>query len=101
MPNGDILLTYAARMGELDGMVYHGIEAVISRDHGKTWNWAQRYYLYRWSIHASMHSPQSVLLSDGRILTVFLYHYDAPWGKRILSAALNIGMIDAIYWSVD
>ena len=37
-------------------------EAVISRDNGKTWDWANRYYLFRWDMHQSMHSPQSVIL---------------------------------------
>ncbi len=98
LPNGDILLTYAARIGELDGRAYHGIEAVLSHDNGKTWDWPNRYYLFRWDMMAAMHSPQSVRLCDGRIMTVFLYHYDAPWGKRLVPAALNIGMVDAIFW---
>jgi hypothetical protein len=99
LPNGDILLTYAVRIGELDGRPYHGIEAVLSHDNGKTWDWANRHFLFRWDMMAAMHSPQSVVLSDGRIMTVFLYHYDATWGKRIVPEALNIGMVDAIFWS--
>ncbi len=99
LPNGDILNVYATRIGELDGHVYHGIEAVLSHDHGKTWDWPNRYYLFRWAMMGSMHSPQSVLLGDGRVMTVLLYHYDAPWGKRILPAAQNIGLVDAIFWS--
>lgn len=101
LPNGDILMTYAARMGELDGHLYHGIEAVLSHDNGKTWDWPNRYILFRWAMQQSMHSPQSVVLADGRIMTVFLYHYDAPWGKRILPEALNIGMVDAIFWTAE
>ncbi len=96
LPNGDIVMTYAVRIGELDGCVYHGIEAVISHDHGKTWDWANRYYLFRWNMHESTHSPQSVLLADGRILTTFLYPVDAPWGKR--TTPVNIGLVDALYW---
>ena len=45
--NGDILLTYAARMGELEGKMYHGIEAVLSRDNGRTWDWDNRFILFR------------------------------------------------------
>ena len=101
LPDGNILLTYAARIGELDGLPYHGIEAVLSRDDGRTWDWANRYFLFRWDMMASMHSPQSILLSDGRIMTVFLYHYDAPWGKRLIPAALNIGMVDAVFWRAE
>ena len=98
LPNGDILMTYAARIGELDGETYHGIEAVLSHDNGKTWDWANRYYLFRWNMQSAMHSPQSVVLSDGRVMTVFLYHYDSSYGKRYLPQALNIGMVDAIFW---
>jgi hypothetical protein len=99
LPNGDILLTYAARIAELDGRIYRGIEAVISHDNGKTWDWSNRYYLFRWDMHQSMHSPQSVVLSDGRIMTVFLYHYQSTYGKRMVPAA--IGMVDALFWRAE
>ena len=72
-PDGRILMTYAARVGEVDGKVYHGIEAVFSYDNGQTWDWQHRYILYR-GRDQYMHSPQSVLLSDGRVLTVLMEH---------------------------
>ena len=113
LPNGDILLTYAARIGELDGQIYRGIEAVLSHDNGKSWDWANRYYLFRWPMHQGMHSPQSVVLSDGRIMTVFLYHYDPAYQrpatpenkqhralKRLTSYA-PIGLVDAIFWKPE
>ncbi len=79
-PDGRTLMTYASRIGELEGRNYHGIEAVMSYDHGETWDWARRYILFRWS-SGYMHGPQSVLLSDGRILTSFMYHTDFPWAN--------------------
>ncbi|NKB70516.1 MAG: hypothetical protein GKR89_25890 [Candidatus Latescibacteria bacterium] len=100
LDNGDILMTYAVRMGELDGQIYHGIEAVLSRDHGKTWDWARRFILFRWAMHQSMHSPVSVQLADGRTLTVFLFHYDAPWDKGSFSAAV-LGMTGVVIWSPE
>lgn len=100
LANDDILLTYAVRTGELDGHVYHGIEAVLSHDNGKTWDWANKFILFRWSMQQSMHSPASVVLSDGRILTVFLYNYDAPWGKPERASPMNIGMVDGLIWSL-
>ena len=99
LPNGDILMAYATRMGELDGEMYHGTEAVLSRDDGRTWDWANRYYLFRWNMHHCMHSVQSVVLADGRIMTVFLYHYDAP--NRVRPEELNLGMVDAIFWRAE
>ena len=98
LPNGDILLTYAVRIGELDGEKYQGIEAVLSHDNGKTWDWQNRFYLFRWNMMPAMHSPQTVLLPDGRLFTVYLYHYDASWGKRIIPEAQNLGMVDGLYW---
>ena len=98
--NGDILLTYAARMGELDGQMYHGIEAVLSRDNGKTWDWENRFILFRWAMHQSMHSPQSIELADGRILTLFGYHYDARWNEGPLGApGYPLGMTSTVIWS--
>lgn len=98
LPDGDILMTYAARMGELDDHLYHGIEAVLSHDHGKTWDWANRFILFRWAMHQTTHSPASVQLADGRILTVFLYTYDAPWGKGAIGLN-NLGITSAVFWS--
>ena len=102
LKDGRLLLTYAARMGELDGMIYHGIEAVISGDHGKTWDWDKRFILFRWAMHQSMHSPCSLQLADGRILTLFLYHYGAQWGRNTVGGAgRTLGITSAVIWSPD
>ena len=100
LKDGRILMTYAARMGELEGKIYHGIEAVISRDHGRTWDWDRRFTLFRWAMHQTMHSPCSQQLTDGRILTVFLYHYGAQWGDRTVGGpGRTLGITSAIIWS--
>jgi len=100
LSSGDILLTYAVRMGELDGEIYHGIEAVLSRDHGKTWDWDRRFILFRWAMHQSMHSPQSIELADGRIMTLFGYHYDAKWNDGTLNAAgYPMGITSVVIWT--
>ena len=100
LKDGRILMTYAARMGELEGKVYHGIEAVISRDHGRTWDWDKRFILFRWAMHQTMHSPCSLELADGRILTLFLYHYGAQWGKTgVGGSARTLGITSAVIWS--
>ena len=91
-------MTYAVRMGELEGEIYHGIEAVLSRDGGRTWSWDRRFVLFRWAMHQSMHSPVSIELSDGRIFTLFLYHYDAPWNKGSFDSAV-LGSTSAVIWS--
>ena len=100
--DGRLLLTYATRMGELDGRMYHGIEAVISRDHGRTWDWDHRFILFRWAMHQTMHSPCSLQLKDGRILTLFLYHYGARWGKAgVGGPGRTLGITSAVIWSTD
>ena len=102
LKDGRLLMTYAARMGELEGKVYHGIEAVISRDHGKTWDWDRRFTLFRWAMHQTMHSPCSLQLADGRILTLFLYHYGAQWGKTTVGGpSRTLGITSAVIWSPD
>ena len=37
LPDGRLLMTHAARIGELDGRIYRGYEAVVSEDNGRTW----------------------------------------------------------------
>lgn len=82
MPNGDIVMTYVVRKGYDDdelGRLRFGIEAVVSRDNGKTWDIEHRYVLAsNFSIlkgdRDCWGSPQSttnVLLPDGYILTAF------------------------------
>ena len=106
LPSGDILMTYIARIGELDGMTYHGTEAVLSRDHGRTWDWEHRYILFRWH-NQKMHSPDSVLLSDGRILTIFQHDDSADWNNREgawdsgkWKGCMNlVGNVSVVIWS--
>ena len=100
LKDGRLLMTYAARMGEIDGVIYHGIEAVISNDHGKTWQWNKRFTLFRWAMHQTMHSPCSLELKDGRILTLFLYHYGAQWGNaKTGGPSRTLGITSAVIWS--
>ncbi len=78
VPDGRLIMTHAARIGELDGRIYRGYEAVVSTDHGRTWDWLNRYIIYR-SNDPSMHSPRTVVLNDGRLLTCFMHHITCSW----------------------
>ena len=80
--DGSILMTYVARVGYTDdaqGYNRYGIEAIVSRDHGLTWDLDHRYILATWSgrikgANAWWGLPQStstVLLPDGSLLTAF------------------------------
>ena len=58
------------------------------------------FVLLRWAMHQSMHSPQSIELADGRVLTLFGYHYDAKWNEGPLGAAgYPMGITSAVIWS--
>ncbi len=97
-PDGRILMTYAARLGELDGRLYHGHEAVISHDHGKTWDWERRYILFR-GVDGTMHSPQSVLLNDGRVFTIVMHPVSYTWrDKQAKGNLIAISNVSAVIW---
>jgi len=81
LPNGDILMTYIVRDDVRDGRLAsyrRGCEALISRDHGLTWDTNQRYILdefeffdgKKWCNGETGHL-YSTLLPDGRILTAY------------------------------
>jgi hypothetical protein len=80
MPNGDLVMTYVERMGALkeehrkkdaDGYSQWGVEAVVSHDHGASWDVAHRYILARWSGQHHAQSTSTVRLPDGSLLTAF------------------------------
>jgi hypothetical protein len=82
LPGGRILMTYAVRLGypnNSEGFPQFGVEAVISRDNGQTWDLNHRYVLAVWagnlkderSWFCSVQSTSTVLLRDGTILTAF------------------------------
>lgn len=99
IPDGRILMTYAARIGELDGRTYHGHEAVFSHDNGRSWDWERRYILFRGTDHAQ-HSPQSVLLSDGRVLTVVMHPVSYTWRDRDTKGNLiGLSNVSVVIWS--
>lgn len=100
-PDERILMTYAARIGELDGRMYHGHEAVFSYDNGETWDWEHRFILFR-GTGPSMHSPQSVLLSDGRVLTIFMHPILYTWQEDgISNKGTQFSNVSVRIWSPD
>ena len=40
---------------------------------------------------------RTIELSDGRIMTVFLYHYDAPWNEGSFGSSA-LGITSAVFW---
>ncbi len=99
LPDRRMLMTYAARIGELDRRTYHGIEAVVSSDHGKTWDWEHRYIVFR-TPGKPMHSTQSMVLSDGRILTVLMFHTTYTWNDGTANINTTLSHVHVVIWSV-
>ena len=89
LPNGDIVMTYASRMGYVEtpeGYPQFGVEAVVSHDNGVTWDLDHRYIFAAWpgnrtdpgwSWARCSQTTSSVLLPDGSILTAFGTGYRA------------------------
>lgn len=82
LPDGRLLMTYVVRKGYVDspgGYPQFGIEAILSADHGQTWDLDHRYILHAWTGNrtgengwwASSQATSTVLLPDGALLTAF------------------------------
>jgi len=82
LPDKRILMTYVVRLGypnNAQGLPQFGVEAVISSDNGRTWDFGHRYVLATWagtlkderSWFCSVQSTSTVRLPDGTLLTAF------------------------------
>ncbi len=82
MPSGEIVMSYVVRLGYKradDGFPQFGVEAVVSRDNGKTWDLDHKYILSSWKGNhtgpdewwASSQATSTVLLPDGSLLTAY------------------------------
>jgi hypothetical protein len=82
MPNGDIVMSYVVRLGynhTMDDYPQFGVEAIVSRDNGQTWDLDHKYILASWKGNrtgpnewwASSQATTTVLLPDGSLLTAY------------------------------
>lgn len=82
MPDGQIVMTYVVRKGyprTANGLSQFGIEAIVSRDHGQTWDLDHRCILARWTgtlpgpnaFQEGCQATSTVLLNNGFLLTSF------------------------------
>lgn len=82
LPDGRIVMSYIVRLGyppTADGFPQFGVDAVVSRDNGQTWDLEHRYILATWvgnikgdnDWHCGPQTSSTVLLPDGAILTAF------------------------------
>jgi hypothetical protein len=107
LPGGEIVMTYVVRKGypdTADGFPQFGIEAILSRDHGQTWDLDHRYILAQWvgnrkgenSWWPSCQATSSVLLPDGTILTAFGTGYRCQGDEKTQPSPRDVGLI---YWN--
>jgi BNR repeat-like domain len=95
LPDGHIVMTYVVRKGYVDtpdGFPQFGIEAIVSADHGRTWDLDHKYILHSWSGSRkdqnkwwpSSQATSTVLLPDNSLLTAFGtgYRIQPPPGKQ-------------------
>ena len=112
LANGDIVLTYASRMGYVEtaqGYPQFGVEAVISHDHGQSWDLDHRYVFAAWPGNRSdanlswtrcSQATSSVLLPDASILTAFGSGHRAQViaGKEDKYSPRDVGLV---HWRVN
>ena len=120
LPCGAIAVTYVVRLGYSDtgeGFPRFGIEAVVSRDNGRTWDLDRRYILAAWTgnrkgspspegklrsgaWHASPHTTSSLVLPDGSILTAYGTGYrqrDDAFGPGLYGPR-DVGLVE---WNIE
>lgn len=82
LSDGRIVMSYVVRLGypaTPDGRTQFGIEAIISTDHGQTWDMEDRYVLATWTgvnrgrtfWYCSPQATSTAALPDGTLLTAF------------------------------
>lgn len=104
LPDGRILMTYVVRLGyprDADGFPQFGIEAVVSGDHGVSWDLPHRFVLAKWSGNrtganqwwASSQATSTVMLPDGHLLTAFGTGYRSQPNTKGQSAPRDVGLV--------
>ena len=99
-----IVMTYVVRLGfvkDQQGFAQFGIEAVVSHDHGKSWDLDHRYLLHVWSSKRtgktywwpSSQATSSTVLKDGSIVTAFGTGYRIQAGPNSPQAPRDVGLI--------
>src|SRR5512137_1706828 len=112
MPGGEIVMTYVMRMGYPETaqgrLPQFGIEAVVSRDHGRTWDLDHRYLLADWTGKTGgplgwlygCQSTSTVRLPDDSLLTVFSYGVRSTAGAKLKGIG-GIYDVCLIHWTPE
>jgi len=119
MDNGDIVVSYVVRLGYPDtddGYPQFGVEAIVSRDNGETWDLDNRYILDSWvgkikaascpediiksgSWYCAPQTTSTILLPSGSILTAYGTNYRAQAkGWEPFYGPRDVGLVK---WNVN
>lgn len=105
LPGGGIVMTYVVRLGyprDENGFPQFGIEAIVSHDHGESWDLPHRLILARWSGNRkgcenewwpSSQATSTVLLPDAFLLTAFGTGYRSQPNAQGMSAPRDVGLV--------
>jgi len=106
--DGRLIMTYVVRVGydaTAEGLPQFGVEAVVSSDHGRTWDLGNRIVLARWCGNraggdgwmASSQATSTVMLPDGTLLTAYGTGYRNQIGEAGYPTPRDIGLV---WWTV-
>jgi len=116
LADGRLVMTHAARIGELDKRIYGGVEAAVSYDNGRTWDWDGRYILFRCPQGHKLFNPRTVQLQSGRMMTVIqnymLYswsdlgkdeveEWDDSWRQLPAANYIGLGNVYVVLWDLQ
>jgi hypothetical protein len=104
LPDGTLVMTYVVRRGYIDapdGYPQFGIEAIVSRDDGKSWDLDHKYILHAWKGNrkgqnawwASSQATSTVLLPDGSLVTAFGTGYRSQPGADGMPRPRDVGLV--------
>ena len=94
LDDGRLLLTHGVRHQP------YGVQAMISRDEGATWQKEKKILLEWDGDHGDLGYPASIQRPDGRIVTTYyiVYGEKDPWGDK--GVALKNSYTKAVIWSL-
>ncbi len=108
MPGGEIVMSYAVRSGyvDSDGYKQFGVEAIVSRDNGKTWDLDHKYMLASWKSKIAggngwwpfTQATSTVLLPDGSLLTAFGSGHDVNQTPDGQPTGRHVGLV---HWNLN
>ena len=104
LADGRLVMTYVVRKGYIDaadGFPQFGVEAMVSKDNGETWDLDHRYVLDWWKGNrqgpngwwASCQATSTVLLPDGSLLTAYGTGFRSQPNAQGQPAPRDVGLV--------